>query len=151
MFRDRHHKLRSCSSKEARPGISIEPFGSEQGNKIFIAKARLWAIRLYVVSKDRRILKIHIARIPLAAKGRNGIDAPVNKDAEFGIFVPARHAICLERLPVGGERAISDDALYPVLRFRDAITICGHYCSLSSRGVIDHAPTGRSISNVWVK
>src|SRR5579875_2638823 len=132
MLRDRHHKLRPGPSKESRPGIGIELFGGEQGNKIFIAKARLRTIRLYMMSKDRRVLQIHIARVPLTAKGRNGINAPVNKDAKFGIFVPARHAVRLERLPVGGKRAISDDALYPVLRFRNAITICGHYCSLSS-------------------
>ena len=43
---------------------------------------------------------IHVARIPFAAKRRNGIDAPMDEDAELGVLVPCRSLVLLQRIPI---------------------------------------------------
>ena len=44
-------------------------------------------------------LYVHIARIPLAAECGYGIYAPVNENAEFGVYVPFRNAVLLQGIP----------------------------------------------------
>ncbi len=49
---------------------------------------------------------IHIARVPFVLRSRNGVDAPVNEDAELGVLVPLRLLILDQRRPVGAVRSI---------------------------------------------
>src|ERR1700756_2669393 len=58
---------------------------------------------------------IHVAWIPFALGRGNGVDTPVNEDAELRVFVPLRLLVLDERGPVGSEGSI----VCLVLCFRD--------------------------------
>src|SRR5882757_8014670 len=89
--------------EEICPSLGIIFLGFEHGDEIFIAELRQWPIGAYVMLVDLRPLEIHLAGIPLAAKCGNGIDAPVNEDAEFRIPVPVGLFVLGERIPVWAE------------------------------------------------
>ena len=54
---------------------------------------------------------VHHAWIPLAAKGGDRIDSPVNKNSELCVLVPLGRLILLQRLPVRPEGPLSIGAV----------------------------------------
>ncbi len=54
---------------------------------------------------------VHIARVPLVFGGGDGVDAPVDEDAELGVLVPLRLLVFGQGGPVGAVGAVADLAL----------------------------------------
>ena len=72
------------------PFPGVEFLGLEKRDEVLVAEFGLRPIGLQVVFVLGRILDIHLARIPFAAEGGDGIDAPVDEDAELGVEIPFR-------------------------------------------------------------
>ena len=60
------------------------------------------------VSTPVDLIEVHSPRVPLVAERRDGVDAPVDEDAELGVLVPVRDIVPGQRVPVGRERAGED-------------------------------------------
>jgi len=98
---DRNDVLCACAGEEIEPHIRVEVLRAEHRDEVFVAELRLWAVSGNVVLKRRAAGDIHVARVPLVSECRNGVDAPVNEDAELGITEPAGRAVLRERTPGG--------------------------------------------------
>ena len=53
---------------------------------------------------------VHVAWIPFAAEGGDAVNAPVDEDAELGVFVPVGDFVFLQGLPVGAVGTLRADA-----------------------------------------
>ena len=89
--------MKSCAHS-----VGVEVFGAEQGDQIFVA-LRIVAVREVLSEVFVRAFfgVVHVARIPLVLGGGNGVDAPVDEDAELRVLVPLRLLVLDERGPVG--------------------------------------------------
>src|ERR1700756_2933781 len=72
----------------------------EHGDEVLVAELVLGTIGGDVVGILGRSLAVHISWIPFAAKRRDGIDAPMDEDAELGVAIPRRSFIRLQRVPI---------------------------------------------------
>src|SRR5208283_1893758 len=90
VFKDGNDVPGASGLKELGPLDRIEMLGFETRNEILVTERRGRAIRRKVVFIFSGPLLVHHARIPLAAKGRDGINAPMDKDAKLGVLVPIR-------------------------------------------------------------
>ena len=93
MLGHRHHKTRARGREQPGPGLRVEPLRLEPGDKILIAKAIGRPIGLDMVLILRRTGPVHVSGVPLVAKGRHCIQAPVDKNAEFGLLIPLRRPV----------------------------------------------------------
>ena len=50
---------------------------------------------MHVLATFYILLSVHIARVPLVAECGDGIDAPVEVDAELGVAKPVRRGVVL--------------------------------------------------------
>jgi hypothetical protein len=64
--------------------------GSKCGSEVLVAKAIERAIGGEMVLVLRSTGQIHPVWIPLIAKGRNGIESPVEVNSELGVAIPVR-------------------------------------------------------------
>src|SRR5579859_6090560 len=96
-----------CASflEEAGPGGGIEMLGFEERNEIFVAEFILRAVSRDMVFKFPGFGPVHFAGIPFGAEGGNGVNAPMDEDAEFGVLVPLGNFVLFEGLPVGTKGA----------------------------------------------
>ena len=99
MLRHRHHILCAGLRKQLRPFIGIKILRPEHGNEVLVAEFRVLSIGLHMMLEFPRILYVHIAGIPFAAKARNAVDSPMDENAELGVSIPFRHLIAGQGLP----------------------------------------------------
>src|SRR5271166_1655689 len=85
------------------PGLWIEVRSLEHRNEVLISELVRRTISGNVMLVDLAALNVHLPRIPLAPKRRNGIDSPVDKYAELGVLVPLGHLVLTERFIVRPE------------------------------------------------
>ena len=102
MFGDGNDILRTGSFEELRPFSGVEMLGAKLWDQIFVT-LRIIAVRelLFEILVGAVFLVVHVAGIPLILGRRNGVDAPVDEDAEFRVLVPLRLLILDERGPIG--------------------------------------------------
>ena len=62
--------------------------------------------------KFRRSLNIHVPGIPLIGKGRNAVNAPMDKNTEFCLHEPVRHGMVPQALPGILIRSLCDYLFY---------------------------------------
>ena len=101
MLGDRHHKARPGLVKEFSPCGRVIVFGAEERDKLFVAKLGVRAIGLDVVFVFGGALDIHRARVPFIREGWHSVDAPVNKNSEFTVFIPGWNCVLGKRFPAG--------------------------------------------------
>jgi hypothetical protein len=82
-----------------------------------------------VVLVHLRFSLVHISRVPLIAERGNGIDPPVNENAELRILVPLRYLILLKRFPVRPERPLMIDVI-------DLFQECGAFRVILAAGFL---------------
>ena len=92
--------------EELGPFLRIPFGGGEERDEILVAEFVLGAEALNVFGEGGIFLLIHVAGIPLVLRAGNGIDAPMNEDAEFGILIPLRHLEAAQGIPVGAKGAV---------------------------------------------
>lgn len=103
------HILGSRFPEKLCPRGRIEAFRTEQGDKVLVAEVLVGAVGFHVVLEFRRALEIHVPGIPLAAEGRDGIDAPVDKNAEFCLGKPFRRRVGKQAVPIVPVGTCGDD------------------------------------------
>jgi len=94
---------RAGLGEEVDPGVGVEFFGFEHGDEVFVAKFCLRAVGGDVVLEGGVAGDVHVARVPLISECRNGVDAPVEEDAELGVAEPVGGSVLGEGVPVGVE------------------------------------------------
>src|SRR5208337_1013603 len=94
--------------KKTGPCGRIKFLSLEFRDEVLVSKLVLWPINSEVVLVLIGSLQVHIAGIPLVAKSRNGIDAPVNENPKLGVLIPIRDLIRLKGLPIRAERTDAD-------------------------------------------
>ena len=52
---------------------------------------------------------VDVAGVPLVGEGGDGVDAPVDEDAELGVFVPVGDFVFLQGLPVSAVGTLRAD------------------------------------------
>ena len=97
MLRHGNHIPCTGLPEQLRPFVRVKMFCLKHGDKVLIAEFRMLPIGCNMMLILRRTLDVHIAGIPFAAEGRNTVDAPVDKDTEFGVLIPRGN-------PIGGQR-----------------------------------------------
>ena len=107
----RHDIARARLHEQVGPGGGVKVFGPEPGDKIFVAEIPVRAPGLDMVFIGRAALDVHVAGVPFVFKGRHGVSAPVDEDAELGVAEPARRAVVLQRVPTVLIRAARDDGV----------------------------------------
>src|SRR5271168_556579 len=101
MFGDGDDVFGAGFFEEVGPSGGVEMFGFEHGDEVFVAEFIDGAVGGEVVFVLFGIFAIHVAWIPLIAESGDGIDAPMDKDAKLGVFVPLGNFVGLEGLPIG--------------------------------------------------
>src|SRR6202020_1728484 len=91
----------SGAGEETDPGAGVESLGFELRDEVFVAELRLGAVGGYVMLEGGVAGDIHVARIPLVGEGGDGVNAPVDEDAELGVAEPVGGLIAGERAPGG--------------------------------------------------
>ena len=96
MFTDLNEVLRARISEEINPLLRVKSRGGEIGDEVVVDNVR--AVRLEVVLVGFRgvIGLVELPPVPfgvgffvaLVSPGGDGVDAPVDEDAEFGVVVP---------------------------------------------------------------
>ena len=92
--------------KEGEQGIGIKVFSFPHGDEVLVAEFGGVPVGLEVVLVVFVSFYIEITRVPLALFG-DGVDAPVEVDAEFGIAKPVRAIVLRERFNGGFEFFLS--------------------------------------------
>ena len=95
---------RAGFGEEIEPRIGVEVLRAEHGDEILIAEFGLRPVGCNVVFERSIARDVHVARIPFVSECRNGINAPVDENAELGIAKPLGYAIAGKRIPIGAER-----------------------------------------------
>src|SRR3984885_6214426 len=111
MLGNGHHVARAGIMKELCPGVGIEVLRGELGNQILVAELRFRTVGGNVMREIRRAMLVHVARVPLAAKAGDGVDTPVNEDAELRIAKPLRRLVGAQALPIIAKWASGDGAV----------------------------------------
>src|ERR1700721_1201057 len=93
--------------------MGIEVLTTKERDEVLVAKSSLRAVRGNVMKERGVALLIHVARIPFVGEGGNGIDSPVEKDAELGVAKPIRGLVAGEGLPVCAEGAMGIRRQHP--------------------------------------
>mgnify|MGYP000344961181 CR=1 FL=1 len=125
--------------EEGRPPIGIKSFTPEEGNEVLVAELRLGTVGGPVVGELARAGPVHVARVPLVAKGGNGVDAPVDEDAELGVEVPLGNGVALQRLP--GRRKGARGYDKPGLRCAHQTLLRRRECGgLTARSMLPQGP-----------
>ena len=106
-----HHELRTGPTEQVGPVLWVELVGGELGDEVLVAEGRVRPVGRRVMRELRRVLDVHVSRIPLVAEGGHRVHAPVDEYAELPVLIPGRHAGSLQRLPGRGEGAGGDDLL----------------------------------------
>ena len=101
VFGDRDDVLGTCALEQIGPLRRVKLLGPKERHKVLVAEFGVRPPCFEVVLMVARALDVHVARVPLVAKGGHRVDAPVDKDAEFGVLVPLGHAELPERFPGG--------------------------------------------------
>lgn len=104
MFGHRTHIARSGILEKSYPCVGVEVNRGEGRRKVLVTEFIQRSISGDVVVVLRPAGKIHEVRVPLIAKGRDGIKAPMEVNAELGVAVPFGTAVLLERLPLRAVR-----------------------------------------------
>ncbi len=86
-------------AEELGPRIGVVGLGLEHGDEVLVAELGLRPVGFEVVLELRAILQVHVAGIPLIAKGRHRVDTPVDEDTEFGVDIPVRYSVLCQRFP----------------------------------------------------
>src|ERR1700747_2416777 len=86
--------------------------GFEHWYEVFVAELIRRSIRRDVMLVFLRSLAIHISWIPFIGERRDGVEPPMNEDAELRIFVPSWRLVFLQRFPVRTERPLPIKAIY---------------------------------------
>ena len=113
----RHHIFCARFCDKIHPLRRVELLRPEHGNKVLIAEPVLRAVDGKMMFIRLCALHVHIARIPLAAVRRNGINAPVDENAQLRILIPFRIRVRTERFPRIGIGALFDHALRALQNF----------------------------------
>lgn len=113
MLGHRHDVLRARLFKEVQPLPGIKLLPLEQGNKVLVSKRLMVAIGLFVMGIFRCPFEVHVPGIPLVSKGRNGVNAPMDEDAELGVVIPFGGLVVAQRFPCVRIRAVGDDLVHP--------------------------------------
>ena len=87
-----HHVARAGLAEQLRPLVRVELRGGKEGNEVFISEYILRAEVLLVPGDDFGIA-VHVLDVPLALVRGDGIQAPVQKDAELAIAEPLRELV----------------------------------------------------------
>src|SRR5512140_1698588 len=95
MHRHATEVLRAGLSVKLHQVIRIELIGLPCRYYVFESELRRVAVGLDVVLILPAALYIHVARVPVAVLG-GGLRTPVSPDAELGVAVPIRHAVCFQ-------------------------------------------------------
>ena len=74
--------------EEVEPGVWVEVLGFEHGDEVFVAEGGLGAVGGDLVFVGGVAGDVHVAGVPLVSECRNGVDAPVEEDAELGVLKP---------------------------------------------------------------
>ena len=107
VFGDRHDIAGAGCPEQLCPIAGIEGLGLQHRDEVLVAKPVLRPVGLDVMLKGRIAFRVHVAGVPLTAKGRDGVDAPMDEDAELGICIPLRDFEILQRTPVRPEGAVA--------------------------------------------
>ncbi|MNC34274.1 hypothetical protein D3C81_1716850 [compost metagenome] len=90
---DRHYKRSTSLLEQGRPFLGIELFCCELRNEILIAELVWGTIGLKMMLIYLGAFSVHVAGIPLCTEGWHGIYAPMDKDPELRILIPAGNGI----------------------------------------------------------
>ncbi|MNZ79533.1 hypothetical protein D3C78_981390 [compost metagenome] len=91
MLGNRHNIFSSCLLEQLCPFFRIKAFRLEHRNKILVAEAFMLAIGRDMMVEFLAALNVHITRVPLASECGNGIQAPMDENAELRFLIPARY------------------------------------------------------------
>jgi len=97
--------LRAGVVEEGGPGVRVKVLGFEFGNEVLVAEGGLGTVGGDVMLELGRVLDVHVAGVPLVAEAGDGVEAPVDEDAELGVLIPGGDLVVLEGAPVGAEGA----------------------------------------------
>src|SRR5688500_18969416 len=89
VFGNGHDEVGSRLTEQLRPLGRVEGIRGELWDEVLVAELVLRTVRGPVVLELRPALLVHPARVPLVAECGDGVNAPVNEDAELGVAVPA--------------------------------------------------------------
>ena len=89
VFGNGHDEVGSRLTEQLRPLGRVEGVRGELRDEVLVAELVLRTVRRPVVLELWPVLLVHPARVPLIAEGGDGVDAPVNEDAELGVAEPA--------------------------------------------------------------
>jgi len=85
--------------EEIDPGVGIEVLCAEERDEVLVAEFFERTMQSDLVLVGRISWDVHVARVPLVSECRNGVDAPVKKDADLRIAKPVGCAVGGERVP----------------------------------------------------
>ena len=106
MLAGRQDVLGAGLLEQRRPCVGIPLGGRVHRQEILVAELGGRPDMLRVPLHHGGIAAVHVADIPLAGVGRDGVDAPVHHDAELAVAKPLRVlVILLNRIPGWLERA----------------------------------------------
>src|ERR687897_743771 len=93
VFGNGYDEVGSRLTEQLHPLSRVEEIRGELRDEILVAELVLLTVGRPVVLELRSALLIHPARVPLIAEGGDGVDTPVNEDAELGVAKPAGRLI----------------------------------------------------------
>ncbi len=81
-----------CSgvSEAINPLIGVALVRSEEGDEVFVTEL-IWVA--VVVGMPLHVGRVHMGLVPLVEASRDGVEAPVNEDAELRFVEPARYTV----------------------------------------------------------
>ncbi len=100
-----NYVLCAGAGEEIDPFVGVEFFGAEHGDEVFVAEFGEWAVGGDLVLVGGAAGDVDVAGVPLVGEGGDGVDAPVDEDAELGVLEPGGSAVGGEGVPVGVEGA----------------------------------------------
>ncbi len=99
MLRDGNNVLGAGFLKERHPRLGIPLFRLEHRDEVLITELGRMSPMLDVMLEEvgplpiDEFVQVHKPRVPFVLEGRDGIDAPVDEDAELGILEPRRYRV----------------------------------------------------------
>ncbi len=100
-----NYVLCAGAGEEVDPFVGVEFFGAEHGDEVFVAELGERAVGGDLMRVGGAAGDVDVAGVPLVGEGGDGVDAPVEEDAELGVLEPGGSAVGGEGVPVGVEGA----------------------------------------------